>query len=166
MVYAHDLKSCGEIRVGSNPTSGIIAHFYTLWYFKKRKEIFDMKKNRKVNCRAVPITAGIIAGESDPLFSTIYVLPEQFFSPPNPAQPEKKLMLAVLEDAISCWQKGQGIGVSTHTRHLAKEAGAWFISKETHWPFGFVRVCEALDLDPDYLRARLFTVSSQNKRTQ
>lgn len=116
-------------------------------------------KKPNVNCKAVPITAGIVAGSSDPLLSEAYILPEQFFSQLNATQPEKRLMIAILEDAIHCLSYADLIDACN--RRLAQEATEWFMSEEVNLPFAFVPICEVLNLNPDYLRARLFTVSPQ-----
>lgn len=120
-------------------------------------------KKHKVNCRAVPITAGIVAGNSDPLLSEAYILPEQFFSQLNATQPEKRLMIAVLEDAILCLSYFSSEDACN--RRLAQEATEWFMSKEINLLFAFVPICEVLNLNPDYVRARLFTVSPQETRS-
>lgn len=108
-------------------------------------------KYGKTNCRAVPLTAGII-GESDAPFSPECVLPEQFFSLSDLEQPEKKLMLAMLQDAIHCLS--YFFAKTIRERCLAQEAKEWIESSDTFLPFTFVRVCEALGLDPDYVRRK------------
>jgi hypothetical protein len=85
------------------------------------------------------------------------VLPSQFFDRfqiDASLQPEKRLMLAVLEDAVGTFQKH----VTTPTRRgrrLLAEAEEWFASSDREWPFGFENICQALDLEPDYIRAGL-----------
>ena len=68
--------------------------------------------------------------------------------------PERRLMLAVLEDAVHVYQVGC---LSTHTggRLQARETAEWFGSDDTSSPFSFVTICEVFGLDPDYLRAGL-----------
>ncbi len=68
---------------------------------------------------------------------------------------EQKLMLAVLEDAVSCFQKHfvarDKIGTS-----LFREAEDWILQQEkSNWLFSFDHVCETLDLDPGYIREGL-----------
>ncbi len=78
------------------------------------------------------------------------ILPSQLFECRiEVIQPEKRLMLAVLESAV--WvllHPGQGRGRVT-------EAERWVASNATDWPFAFVNVCQALGLDPAYIRAGL-----------
>jgi hypothetical protein len=85
------------------------------------------------------------------------VLPEQFYGPPRRAarlQSEIALMRAVLDDALSCYQK-QFVPHTRRERRLAQEAQAWFFTNDDRWPFSFVNICRALDLEPEYLRRGL-----------
>ena len=86
------------------------------------------------------------------------VLPSQFFDRLQvdaSLQPEKRLMLAVLEDAVGTFQKYADVS-SRHGRRLFSEAEEWFASPDADWPFAFVNVCQALGLDAEYLRAGLW----------
>ena len=69
-------------------------------------------------------------------------------------EPEKKLMLAVLEDAIACFQKyvfaREGKG-----KILFQEAEDWVQDTNSDWLFSFANVCETLGFNPDYLRQGL-----------
>jgi hypothetical protein len=69
-------------------------------------------------------------------------------------QAEQRLMLAVLEDAVLTFQRYAG-DPGTRARRLCIETAAWFASNDTAGPFSFVSICQALDLDPDYLRRGL-----------
>jgi hypothetical protein len=85
------------------------------------------------------------------------VLPEQFYGPlrgASRAQSEVALMRAVLDDAINCYQK-QFVASARREQRLAREAEAWFFDNDERWPFSFVNVCRALDLEPEYLRRGL-----------
>jgi hypothetical protein len=59
----------------------------------------------------------------------------------------KALMLAVLEDAMRCYE-GHGARDSQPRR----EAEAWLFDRRADGPFAFDSICEALGFDPDYLR--------------
>ena len=63
-------------------------------------------------------------------------------------------MLAVLEDAIACFQKyvfaREGKG-----RILFQEAEDWVQDTNSDWLFSFANVCETLGFNPDYLRQGL-----------
>jgi len=82
------------------------------------------------------------------------VLPTQFFDRfriDASLQPEKRLMLAVLEDAVGTFQK-HVTATNRRARRLFVEAEEWFESRTTDWPFSFENVCVGLGLEPEYLR--------------
>lgn len=66
-------------------------------------------------------------------------------------QPERSLMLAVLEEAISTFRKYAGAD-SRRGRRLFKEAQDWCLSDDTSWPFSFASICLELGIDPEWLR--------------
>jgi hypothetical protein len=91
------------------------------------------------------------------LFQPDTLLPEQFldtFRRKLYLEPEKKLMLAILEDAVACYQKyifardGKG-------KALFRETEQWVEDKGGDAIFSFNSVCEVLSLDPNYLRLGL-----------
>ncbi|HZD40012.1 MAG TPA: hypothetical protein VE131_04775 [Terriglobales bacterium] len=91
------------------------------------------------------------------LFQPDTLMPDQYletFRRKAPLEPEKKLLLAVLEDAISCFQKylfvREGKG-----RVLFQDAEQWILQKDSDWLFSFNHVCEMLGFDADYLRGGL-----------
>ena len=59
----------------------------------------------------------------------------------------KALMLAVLDNGISCYM--------SHVARIRTEAEHWVNSKHTRSPFSFSVVCETLGLEPDAVRAEL-----------
>lgn len=68
--------------------------------------------------------------------------------------PEKRLMLAVLEDAIASFQRNliqPRIGEESDERKVEE----WLDSNDMSWPFSFASICEALDMEPGYLRQGL-----------
>jgi hypothetical protein len=71
----------------------------------------------------------------------------------GPAAGERALMRAVLEDAVQCLA-GE-IGPRQERPQLAVEAREWFLADDTHWPFSFANVCDALGFDIDRLRAQV-----------
>jgi hypothetical protein len=88
------------------------------------------------------------------LFQPDTLMPEQYletFRRKLYLEPEKKLLLAVMEDAISCFQKylfskdGKG-------KALFLEAQEWILDEDTDWLFSFANVCEMLGFEPSYLR--------------
>lgn len=60
----------------------------------------------------------------------------------------KALMLAVLEDAMLCFQK------TARSRERA-QAQAWFFDRSGDGPFAFEAICHLLNIDADYLRRGL-----------
>jgi hypothetical protein len=91
------------------------------------------------------------------LFQPDTLLPEQYLDTYRRKlylEPEKKLMLALLEDGIACFQKylfardGKG-------KALFREAEHWVTENGSDAVFSFECVCDSLGLDPDYLRRGL-----------
>jgi hypothetical protein len=85
------------------------------------------------------------------------VLPSQYFAQAAvdaSLQPEKRLMLAVLEDAVGTFQKY--VNARERTAHrLFEEVEDWFASDDGEWPYSFVNISNALGLDAGYLRSGL-----------
>jgi hypothetical protein len=75
-------------------------------------------------------------------------------------EPEKILMLAVLQDAITCLRKYRTSG-SRGNKRLFDEANDWIQSDDRDWPFSFNNVCEAVSLNPGYLRRGLIQMSDR-----
>ena len=69
-------------------------------------------------------------------------------------EPEKKLMLAVLEDAINCFQANV-MAERGRRKRLFDETLDWFLDRGDDWLFSFESVCEILRLNPDYVRRGL-----------
>lgn len=68
--------------------------------------------------------------------------------------PEKRLMLAVLEDAVAVYQKGT-CATSPLGRRDFLEAQSWIESDDVQWPYSFRNICDALGLDGDAVRRGL-----------
>ena len=68
--------------------------------------------------------------------------------------PEKRLMLAVLEEAVGDYQRHLVAAGRLADRQF-RNAESWFLSEDTRWPYSFVNVCHALGLDVGWLRAGL-----------
>jgi hypothetical protein len=66
-------------------------------------------------------------------------------------EPELRLMLAVLEDAVVTLQHGAD-SPSPSRRRRYFEAGCWIDSRDVDSPFSFENVCAALHLDAAYVR--------------
>src|SRR5262245_35438199 len=85
------------------------------------------------------------------------VLPSQFFAGVHidaSLQPEKRLMLAVLEEAVGTFQKYSLVS-TRRARRLLGDVEEWFASDSTVWPFAFTSICQALALEPEYIRRGL-----------
>jgi len=88
------------------------------------------------------------------LFQPDTLLPDQYldtFRRKLHLEPEKKLMLAILEDAVACYQKylfaREGKG-----KILFSETEEWILESKGDWLFSFNNVCETLGFEPAYLR--------------
>jgi len=95
------------------------------------------------------------------------VLPSQYFSLPAvdaSLQAEKRLMLAVLEDAVGTFQKYVNARERTGQRLFA-EVEDWFAADEVEWPYSFLNISQALGLDPEYLRSGLGRWKDLQRRT-
>jgi hypothetical protein len=80
------------------------------------------------------------------------LLPEQFWAAlADPrSEPEKRLMVAVLEEAISV-VVNQSTG-SDDSRSAVREAQRWFASDDRSAPFAFGTICDVLGLDAGLVR--------------
>jgi hypothetical protein len=71
----------------------------------------------------------------------------------DPGEGERKLMQAVLSEAIMCLT-GRA-GPARERYRLAAEALRWITARDHSWPFAFESICDVLDIDADSLRRRL-----------
>ena len=63
-------------------------------------------------------------------------------------------MLAILEDAINCFQDTL-LAQDVKSSRLFHEAEEWIVEADSDGFFSFANVCEALDLNPAYARQGL-----------
>jgi hypothetical protein len=85
------------------------------------------------------------------------VLPAQLFGTAGldaSRVPEKRLLLAVLEEAVVTFQR-YAAEQGRRGRRLFREAEEWVGSEELCWPCSFRNICDVLGLDPGYLREGL-----------
>jgi len=68
--------------------------------------------------------------------------------------PERRLMVALVADAIRCIEKYRNARDSRSRSRYAKEV-QWMLSDDKDSIFAFIRVCEILDLDPVAVRDSL-----------
>jgi hypothetical protein len=89
------------------------------------------------------------------IFQGIGILPTQYGNMGRrklPAEGERKLLFAVLEDAIRCYLKHRDSDPLCRMDPEYLEAAEWLSSDEENGPFSFVRVCDALNINADELR--------------
>jgi hypothetical protein len=83
------------------------------------------------------------------------IVPEQFFPAVSAlADPERRLRLAILQDALRYYQQ-YAAATDRRARALYEDAAEWFASPDRSEPFSFVNVCDALGLDASYIRRGL-----------
>lgn len=75
-------------------------------------------------------------------------------------EPEKVLLLAVLQDAIHCYRKFSAARDRTG-RDRFREAQGWISGADNRWVFGFANICDLLGLDPHYIRRGLLNLPPQ-----
>lgn len=95
--------------------------------------------------------------ETATLFQPDSLLPVQYFENFQrkiQTEPEKRLMLAVLDEAVACFQKhfmsrgGRGL-------RLFRETEEWIFRGDSAQPFSFANICEVVGFDPQYVRQGL-----------
>lgn len=96
-------------------------------------------------------------GDALILFEPDALLAESFYDAAKRRtylEPEKNLMLAVLEDAVLCFQ--QNVHAKSQKRKvLFREAEEWFMNQQNTSYFSFETICETLTLDAASLRKGL-----------
>jgi hypothetical protein len=81
-------------------------------------------------------------------------LPSQFYGNKGLSRQlegEKRLMLAILKDAVECLEKYRRSRTPIG-RELYQNALAWVEDRGTDWLFSFSNICDLLGFDPNYLR--------------
>lgn len=80
------------------------------------------------------------------------LMPAQFFTQRerrNAQSSIRRLMYAILEDAVSVYTSEVR---SSRQSRTFQQTRRWIDSNDRQWVFSFLRICEALDLDPEYIR--------------
>jgi hypothetical protein len=91
------------------------------------------------------------------LFQPDTLLPSQFFDRVrrrSEHEGERRLMIAVLEDAVDVYRKQVGAR-DPRGQQLFTEAEEWIEDADRTWLFSFQNICDVLDIDADYLRRGL-----------
>ena len=99
------------------------------------------------------------------LFGSDAAMPEQFAETfrSKRLQPEKALLLAVLEDAIECFLTDYA-AKDRAGKEQFQEAEEWIMQTGDDWTFSFENVCELLGFDPEYLRQGLRSAKLANQQ--
>ena len=87
------------------------------------------------------------------------LLPSQYFAAlrrKGAHEPERRLVIAVLQDAVDCFQK-HWAARDRKARQLYLDAEEWIGSDDRSWPFSFENVCDLLQINSEYLRRGLMT---------
>ena len=82
----------------------------------------------------------------------------------RPLSPEHGLMVAVLEVALADYQRCWKVRDKKSMERFA-DVQAWILESNLDWIFSFVNCCDALGIEPDYLRQGLLRWK-QGRRAQ
>ncbi|HYD49766.1 MAG TPA: hypothetical protein VEB21_15525 [Terriglobales bacterium] len=85
------------------------------------------------------------------------LLPLQYFAALRrkaTQEPERRLVIAVLEDAVDCYQKYFGAS-DRRGQQLFVDAEDWFLDTDRSWPFAFENICDFIGVNSEYLRRGL-----------
>ena len=97
-------------------------------------------------------------GEGFPqLFQPDTLLPSQYYAllrRKGRQEPERRLVIAILQDAVECYQKHL-FARDNKARQLFADAEEWIMSTDRAYFFSFENVCELLDINPEFMRRGL-----------
>jgi hypothetical protein len=102
------------------------------------------------------------------LFEPDVLLPAQFFAAfrrEGGLERERLLMLAVLEDAIDCFQK-YAQSRDPRGRQMYDEAREWVTSADRNWLFSFENICDTLEINAEYVRRGLREWREKNEHAR
>ena len=83
------------------------------------------------------------------------------FQRKTPTEPENRLLMAILEDAVHCFQDNV-LAETGKSKKLFDDAEEWVLKDRSDWVFSFHNVCELLGIDPEYLRTGLMRWKQQH----
>jgi len=98
--------------------------------------------------------------EPDALISEKYL---KIYHQAKPAEAEKKLMFAVLAEALQTYQKF-AFSRSARGQALFHEAEAWFWKEEPDCVFSFSSICEVFGLNAPFLRRGILRWAESRER--
>jgi len=87
------------------------------------------------------------------------LLPTQYYAAlkrKGAHEPERRLAIAVLQDAVDCFQKHLRAR-DRKAQQLFADAQEWICSEDRSWPFSFENICDLLQINADYLRHGLLS---------
>ena len=96
-------------------------------------------------------------GSGGGLFEPDILLPNQYFAAfrrGRAVEGERRLMLAVLEDAVDSYRK-YALAQDPREQACFLEAKEWFVSSDRSWLFAFENICDVLEMNAEYLRSGL-----------
>ncbi|HAC79644.1 MAG: hypothetical protein P8K76_11955 [Candidatus Binatia bacterium] len=102
------------------------------------------------------------------LFAPDMITPEQHRDQVRPEptdQPEIRLMLAVMEDAVATFQRYLKEPSRGNEREY-QETRAWLESEDLEWPYSFSNLCEALGMDPQLVREKMLSWETRPEQLQ
>jgi hypothetical protein len=96
-------------------------------------------------------------GALESIFVPDVITPGQYYDSrrdDSAIAPVKRLMMAVLEDALRCFQNNSD-AKSGPRKRLFTDAEQWLCGEDGDGPFSFETVCETLGIEPGFLRGGL-----------
>jgi hypothetical protein len=100
------------------------------------------------------------------LFVPDMLLPSQYFDRTRRRvgpHGERRLMLAVLGDAVDMYRKHVGAREGPH-RELFEDAERWIEDRDSSWFYSFENICDVLDLEPEWIRRGLRAWKARARR--
>ena len=107
-----------------------------------------------------------MADNTAKLFEPDALMPEQFFAGLGKeagATNERGLMLAILRDAVECYQK-YALARDPQGEDLHRDAAEWIFSNDREWPFSFENICDVLGVSAEYVRVGLEPLRKRSPR--
>lgn len=78
-------------------------------------------------------------------------------------EPEKRLLLALLQDAVNSYRDNL-FSRNRKKKRLFAETEQWILAPDGDWVFSFESVCEALGLNPAYVRQGLLRWKERSQK--
>lgn len=107
---------------------------------------------RGIGCHQLPHSDKVLS-----LFQPDTVMPREFLATYKRTlhlDPERALMLAVLVDAVTCFQDYL-FASGKSKRTLFRQTEEWLFEEDHLYLFSFENICDLLGFNPDYLRRGL-----------